>query len=115
MVERYWTFMLEHTQLYRLVNGMDGVPIDKAVVGRSAQSLCKVVAEAVRPLLGENAGEADGQILADELWALLHGMSALYMDRVAPFYLARAINAVMTLIQGARMRRGVHPGRMSTN
>lgn len=115
MVERYWTFMLEHTQLYRLVNGMDGVPIDKTVVGRSAQSLCKVVAEAVRPLLGEDAGEADGQILADELWALLHGMSALYMDRVAPFDLARVTNAVMTLIQGARMRQGARPRRRSMN
>ena len=104
MVERYWTFMLEHTQLYRLVNGMDGVPIDKTLVERSAQSLCKVIAEAVRPLLGENAREADGQVLADELWALLHGMSALYMDRGAPFDLARVTNAVMTLIHGARMR-----------
>ena len=115
MVERYWTFMLEHTQLYRLVNGMDGVPIDKTVVGRSAQSLCSVVAYAVRPLIGENAGGADGQILADELWALLHGMSALYMDRVAPFDLARVTNAVMTLIQGARMRQSASPRRRSLN
>jgi hypothetical protein len=53
---------------------MDGVPIDKTVVGRSAQSLCKAVAMAVRPVLGENAGEADGQVRADELWALLHGI-----------------------------------------
>ena len=113
MVERYWTFMLEHTQLYRLVNGMDGVPIDKTVVGAAAQSLCKLVAEAVRPLLGENAGEADGQTLADELWALLHGMSALYMDRVAPFDLARVINTVSTLIEGARMREDAHPRRSS--
>jgi AcrR family transcriptional regulator len=115
MVERYWTFMLEHTQLYRLVNGMDGVPIDKTVVSRSARSLCRAVAEAVRPLLGENAGEVDGQILADELWALLHGMSALYMDRVAPFDLARVTNAVMTLIQGARMRQGARPRRRPTH
>jgi AcrR family transcriptional regulator len=115
MVERYWTFMLEHTQLYRLVNGMDGVPIDKTVVSRSAQSLCKVVAEAVRPLLGDFAGEADGQILADELWALLHGMSALYMDRFAPFDLERVTNAVMTLIEGARMRQSASPRRRSMN
>jgi AcrR family transcriptional regulator len=114
MVERYWTFMLEHTQLYRLVNGMDGVPIDKTVVGRSAQSLCKVVAEAVRPLLGEDAGEADGQILADELWALLHGMSALYMDRVAPFDLARVTNAAMTLIEGASVNFRVEKSCRST-
>lgn len=115
MVERYWAFMLENTQLYRLVNGMDGVPIDKATVGRSAQSLCKMVAEAVRPLLGEHAREADRQILADELWALLHGMSALYMDRVAPFDLPRVTNAVMALIEGARMRQSAGPRRRSMN
>lgn len=103
MVERYWTFMMEHTQLYRLMNGMDGVPIDNALVGRSAQSLCKAVARAVLPLLGENASEVDGQIVADELWALLHGMSALYMDRVAPFDLGRVTSAVMKLIRGARL------------
>jgi AcrR family transcriptional regulator len=113
MVERYWTFMLEHTQLYRLVNGMDGVPINKTVVGAAAQSLCKLVAEAVRPLLGADAGEADGQTLADELWALLHGMSALYMDRVVPFDLARVTNTVSTLIEGARMRQDAHPRRSS--
>jgi len=106
MVERYWTFMLEHSQLYRLVNGMDGVPIDKTQVSRSAQSLCRVVAEAVRPMLGKNASEADRRILADELWALLHGMAALYMDRVAPFDQARVTNAVMRMIHGARTRPG---------
>jgi AcrR family transcriptional regulator len=101
MIERYWTFMLEHTQLYRLANGMDGVPIDNVVVGRSAQSLCKAIGNAVRPLAGENATEADSQILADELWALLHGMAALYLDRFAPFDLTRASNAAMKLIRGA--------------
>jgi len=107
MVERYWTFMLEHSQLYRLVNGMDGVPIDKTQVSQSAQSLCRVVAEAVRPMLGKNASEADRRIRADELWALLHGMAALYMDRVAPFDQARVTNAVMRMIHGARTRPGV--------
>jgi AcrR family transcriptional regulator len=77
MVERYWTFMLEHTQLYRVMNGMDGVPIDKTVVSVAARSLCKLVAEAARPLLGGNARQGEGQTLVDELWALLHGMSAL--------------------------------------
>ena len=42
-------------------------------------------------------------MLADELWALLHGMASLYLDRFAPFDLARITNAAMTLIRGARM------------
>jgi AcrR family transcriptional regulator len=101
MAERYWMFMLEHTQHYRLMNGMDGAPIDKEVVGRSAQSLCKAIGDMVRPLAGENATQADSQVLADELWALLHGMAALYLDRFAPFDLTRVTNAAMRLISGA--------------
>jgi AcrR family transcriptional regulator len=104
MAERYWTFMLEHAQLYRLVNGMDGVPVDKSAVGQAAQSLCKVVAEAVRPVMAEGASESELQALADELWALLHGMAALYLDRGAPFDLGRVTGAAMRLISGSRMR-----------
>jgi hypothetical protein len=40
-------------------------------------------------------------------------MSALYMDRVAPFDLARVTTAVMTLIEGARMSQDAHPRRSS--
>src|SRR6516225_898200 len=103
MAERYWTFMLEHKQLYRLANGMDGVPIDRDVVAGSAQSLCAFIADIVRPLMGCNATQAEAQMLADELWALLHGMASLYLDRFAPFDLARVTNAAMKLIRGARM------------
>ena len=103
MAERYWTFMLEHKQLYRLANGMDGVPIDRDVVAGSAQSLCTLIAGIVRPLMADKATQAEAQMLADELWALLHGMASLYLDRFVPFDLARITNAVMTLIRGARM------------
>ena len=103
MVERYWTFMLEHKQLYRLANGMDGVPIDRNVIGKSAQSLCTVIANTVRPLMGDKATQAEAQMLADELWALLHGMASLCQNRFAPFDLARITNAAMRLIRGARM------------
>jgi len=102
MAERYWTFMLEHKQLYRLANGMDGVPIDRDVVTGSAQSLCAVIAGIVRPLMADNATQAEAQMLADELWALLHGMASLHLDRFAPFDLARITTAAMTLIRGAR-------------
>jgi AcrR family transcriptional regulator len=106
MIERYWTFMLENTQLYRLMNGMDGVSIDREAVNRAGQSVFKVVAEVVRPLAGKKATEADAQILVDELWALLHGMATLYLDRSAPFDPGRVANAALRLITGAsRIRR----------
>ena len=103
MAERYWTFMLEHKQLYRLANGMDGVPIDRDVVAGSAQSLCTLIAGIVRPLMADKATQAEAQMLADELWALLHGMASLHLDRFVPFDLARITNAAMTLTRGARM------------
>lgn len=103
MVERYWNFMLEHTQLYRLINGMDGVPIDRDAIGRSAQHLCRMIAATVQPLIGKGATSADAQTLADELWALLHGMAVLYLDRAAPFDLARVANAAIRMIEGSHM------------
>jgi AcrR family transcriptional regulator len=109
MVERYWTFMLRHTQLYRLANGMDGVPIDRKVVGRSAQSLCRAMGDRLRPLLAENATEADREMLVDELWALLHGMAALYLDRFAPFDLTKVTNAAVKLVSGAGLRPEAQP------
>ena len=102
MVERYWTFMLENPQLYRLTNGMDGVPIDKEAVNGAGQSVFKIVAAIVRPLAGKKATEADAQILVDELWALLHGMATLYLDRSALFDLQRVANAALRLITGSR-------------
>jgi len=105
MVRRYWTFMLRHKQLYRLANAMDGVPIDKKAIDWSAQSLCKAMGDRVRPLLEENATEADVKTLVDELWALLHGMAALYMDRSAPFNLTKVTAAAMKLISGAPRSR----------
>ena len=109
MIERYWTFMLEHPQLYRLMNGMDGVPIEREAVNRSAQSLCTVIGAVVRPLAGKNSTDADAQTLADELWALLHGMATLYLDRSAPFDIERVTNAALRLITGNRARPVVHP------
>jgi AcrR family transcriptional regulator len=107
MAERYWTFVLEHKQLYRLMNGMDGVPIDNKAIGKSAESLCRIVADAVLPLLGDKLGDeahqAEARMLADELWALLHGMASLYLDRSAPFDLARVTNAATRLVHGARI------------
>jgi AcrR family transcriptional regulator len=97
MVERYWTFMLEHRQLYRLMNGMDGVPVDREIVNQAARGLCELVAGAAQPLVEDGT---DPRILADELWALLHGMAALTMDRLAAFDLERVKQAAMRLVDG---------------
>ncbi len=104
MIERYWRFMLESTQLYRLMNGMDGMLIDNEAVGSSAQSLCKFIAAELKPLAGKNSTEADAMNLTEELWALLHGMAALHLDRAIPFDLERVTRAGLRLVASARNR-----------
>jgi AcrR family transcriptional regulator len=103
MVERYWSFMLKNKQTYRLMNGMDGVPINREELGSIAQRSFEAAKAVIRDwLTGEN-GQANGtDLLMDELWAALHGMAALYLDRSAPFDLKRAQDCVAKLLLGTR-------------
>lgn len=105
MMERYWTFVIENTQLYRLMNGMDGALIDSEEINQSAQAMCAFLAGALLPLLGNNATEAEAVVLTEELWALLHGMAALHLDRSIPFDSERVVRAGLRLIAGG-------PGRV---
>lgn len=101
MMERYWAFVIGNTQLYRLMNGMDGPLINNEEIYQSAQSMCHFIAGVVLPLLGKDATEADATVLTYELWALLHGMAALYLDRSIPFDVERVVGAGLRLIAGA--------------
>lgn len=104
MVERYWTFMLKNTSMYRLMNGMDGVPIDRKRLGRIAQRSFETVKTGIQTwLIDENAEAGDVDAVVDELWAVLHGMAALYLDRFAPFDLGRAQHCVAKLLIGIRV------------
>ncbi len=104
MVERYWSFMLENKQVYRLMNGMDGVPINRKRVGSIAQGSFEAAKAVVRAWLIEENAEADGvDVLIDEIWAVLHGMAALYLDRSAAFDLGRAQDCVAKLLMGSRV------------
>ena len=91
MVERYWSFMLKNKQVYRLMNGMDGMPINREEVGRIAQHSFEAARAVIRAWLIEGNAEAFGtDVLMDELWAVLHGMATLYLDRSAAFDVGRA-------------------------
>lgn len=105
MVERYWSFMLKNKQIYRLMNGMDGVPIDGEEVGSIAQRSFEAATAVIRAWLIDGNGEAYGtDVLMDELWAVLHGMAALYLDRSAAFDLKRAQDCVAKLLLGTRVQ-----------
>jgi len=103
MVERYWSFMLENKQLYRLMNGMDGVPIDREKVTTIAEHNFETATAIVQAWLSSSCGDPSGaELLFNDLWAVLHGMAALYLERSAPFDLARAQNCVGRLLTGTK-------------
>ena len=103
MVERYWSFLLKNKQLYRLMNGMDGVPIDRKKVTDIAEHTFEAASSTVRQWLISSGGDASGaELLFNDLWAVLHGMAALYLDRSAPFDLARAQDCVRRLLIGTK-------------
>jgi AcrR family transcriptional regulator len=105
MVERYWFFMLKNKQVYRLMNGMDGVPIDRKRVGSIPQGSFEAAKAVLRAWLNEENAKAYGaDVLLDELWAVLHGMAALYLDRSAAFDLGRAQDCVAKLLMGTRVQ-----------
>jgi AcrR family transcriptional regulator len=103
MVERYWSFMLENRQLYRLMNGMDGVPLDREKVTAIAEQNFETATSIVRAWLISSRRDASGaELLFNDLWAVLHGMAALYLDRSAPFDFARAQDCVGRLLIGTK-------------
>jgi AcrR family transcriptional regulator len=105
MVERYWSFMLETTQLYRLMNGMDGVLIDRDRVTAAAQGSFEAAMAVLQAWLTVACGDASGaEILFEDLWAVLHGMSVLHLDRSAPFDVRRAKDCVSKLLIGTKQQ-----------
>ena len=105
--------MLKNKQLYRLMNGMDGVPIDREKVTTIAEHNFETATSVVRAWLISSCGDASGaELLFNDLWALLHGMAALYLDRSAPFDLARAQGSLTKLLIGTREHGAQRPQRI---
>jgi AcrR family transcriptional regulator len=109
MVERYWCFMLENKQLYRLMNGMDGAVIEKeratAVARRSFEAATAIVQTWLIAACGCDSG---ADLLLEDLWAVLHGMAILHLDRSAPFDVSRAKDCVSKLLIGTKQQARRH-------
>jgi AcrR family transcriptional regulator len=105
MVERYWYFMLENKQLYRLMNGMDGVLIDRDRVTAAAQGSFEAATAVLQTWLVNACGSDSGAgPLFEDLWAVLHGMAILHLDRSAPFDARRAKDCVSRLLIGTKQQ-----------
>jgi AcrR family transcriptional regulator len=103
MVGRYWSFMRDNEQVYRLMNGMDGVPVDRERVRAFSQRRFEAAIAILQAWLTTACGSYSGAApLFDDLWAVLHGMAALYLDRSVPFDSSRAQSCVERLLMGIR-------------
>jgi len=103
MVDRYWSFMLENEQVYRLMNGMDGVAIDRERVTAFSQRRFEAAIAILQAWLTTACGSGSGAApLFDDLWAVLHGMAILHLDRSAPFAVGRAKECVSKLLIGTK-------------
>jgi AcrR family transcriptional regulator len=103
MVDRYWSFMLENEQVYRLMNGMDGVAIDREKVTAFSQRRFEAAIAILQAWLTTACGSGSGAApLFDDLWAVLHGMAILHLDRSAPFAVGRAKECVSKLLIGTK-------------
>jgi AcrR family transcriptional regulator len=78
MVEHYCSFMLENKQLYRLMNGMDGVPIDRERVSRIAQRSFEDVRSVIQAwFIAHRVETADTDLLLENCGlARWHGLAA---------------------------------------
>ena len=102
LADRYWNYMLENSQIYRLMNGMDGVPVDGSALGAAAKGVCGVTGEAIEQwLVAQKAKAPSVDELTDAVWALLHGMASLFLARAASFDTTQARRAVLQLLLGA--------------
>jgi AcrR family transcriptional regulator len=108
MVERYWSFMFENRQLYRLMNGMDGAVIEKERVTGLAQRMFEPATAIVQAwLLAACHRNSGAEFLFEDLWAILHGMAILHLDRSVPFDAARAKECVSKLLIGTRQQEAL--------
>jgi AcrR family transcriptional regulator len=108
MVERYWSFMTENNQLYRLMNGMDGAVIETERVTALAQRTFENATAIVQRWLFAVCGRRSGaELVFEDLWAILHGMAILHLDRSVPFDVSRAKDCVSKFLIGTeRQARG---------
>lgn len=78
MADAYWEFALSNRELYRLMHGLGGVPLDMAAMADAVQEVCMTAQEAIL-----DWARAQGVALPDPLgateviWSLLHGLVSL--------------------------------------
>ena len=85
-----------------------GVVIDRDRVTAAAQHIFEGATAILRKwLITECKSDAGAELLFEELWAVLHGMAALHLDRSVPFEIGRAKDCVSKLLIGTKARHAL--------
>ncbi|GAA4632304.1 hypothetical protein GCM10023196_065180 [Actinoallomurus vinaceus] len=80
MAEAYWAFAFASPELYKAMNGMDGVPFGTAETPQEAKNAFRVFRIALQGIAEARGAElADPPGAVDTLWAYLHGCVSLAM------------------------------------
>jgi Transcriptional regulator len=84
IADAYWQFATENQELYRLMHGLGGVPLERGKMVQAVQEICMTAQDAI-----VDWAQAKGIVLTDALgvteilWSLLHGLLSLTLvDRV---------------------------------
>ncbi|WP_165422943.1 TetR/AcrR family transcriptional regulator [Ktedonosporobacter rubrisoli] len=78
IADAYWDFARSNRELYQLMHGLGGVPLDGAVIAQAVQQVCMTTQQALQAW-----AQAQGFSLPDPLgateiiWCLLHGLLSL--------------------------------------
>jgi hypothetical protein len=83
------------------MNGMDGAVIERERVTALAQRMFEPATAIVQAwLLDACCRKSGAELLFEDLWAILHGMAILHLDRSVPFDVRRARDCVSKLLIG---------------
>ncbi|MCI0572763.1 MAG: TetR/AcrR family transcriptional regulator [Myxococcaceae bacterium] len=107
VAEAYCAFSRRESEVYALMHGMGGVPLEPAELTRGAQQVCDVALDVVQRWAQASRTKLADPLEATELlWSALHGLACLsYSGRLGGKELeARARSAVLDLLAGWRSR-----------
>lgn len=84
MAEAYWQFAIRNPELYQLMNGQGGVPLDRSAIGQMVREICAITQSALQDWAQERGVVLeDAEGAADITWSLLHGLVSLALvDRM---------------------------------
>lgn len=78
IADAYWQFATNNRELYQLMHGLGGVPLDKTAIAQAVQEVCTIAQEAILEWAEiQNVAISDALGATEIIWSLLHGLVSL--------------------------------------